>query len=408
MDGAELSGQHALVEASVARAQHRPAVRGELRRDTEPRRYDVPGVERAQPGDRLVCFHAGRVERRHVLARGAAVVEPDARIQRDAVVQGDRIAREERDHVRASAGDRRLTILGLERASAIDVPDATRDDGRPAMFASLELNAGLELVVRAQPRGLITIEHGLGGDAIELQPAHFPDVAARNPGDDIAMIRRGPIAGAGVVLLVEEVPPHPEIPHVLPGRRVGHVCERRARHRRMPAKRRLVRCGKRRRIRVLPELLMKALHHLQRRRQPPRQLGEDLVLFVLSRERRVRARLAVVVAEVLVRAVEPEPIAENRTAEAGREVTVSFALVAARGLRPVRDREDDRLRRQPGRLPVVRRLRLEPLAALLRDDVDHGALDVPELDRRADRLHVHFLDDVNARLGPSRRRRRDR
>jgi len=38
------------------------------------------------------------------------------------------------------------------------------------MLASLELNAGLELVVRAQPRGLITIEHGLGGDAIELSP----------------------------------------------------------------------------------------------------------------------------------------------------------------------------------------------------------------------------------------------
>ena len=71
-------------------------------------------------------------------------------------------------------------------------------------------------MVGAEPRGLITIEHGLGGDAIELQPAHFPDVAARNPGDDIAMIRRGPIAGARVVLLVEEEPPDPEIPHVLP------------------------------------------------------------------------------------------------------------------------------------------------------------------------------------------------
>ena len=55
------------------------------------------------------------------------------------------------------------------------------------MFASLELNAGPELVVRAQPRGLIAIEHGLGGDAIELQPAHLPDVAARNPGDEIAI-----------------------------------------------------------------------------------------------------------------------------------------------------------------------------------------------------------------------------
>ena len=95
---------------------------------------------------------------------------------------------------------------------------------------------------------------------------------------------------------------------------------------------------------------MKALHHLQCRRQPPRQLGEDLVLLA-SRERRVRARLAVVVAEVLVRAVEPESIAENRTAEAGREVPVSFAFVAARGLGSVRDREDDRLRVNPDGCP---------------------------------------------------------
>ena len=43
------------------------------------------------------------------------------------------------------------------------------------------------------------------------------------PVTTIEMTRRGPIAGAGVVLLVEEVPPDPGIPHVLPGGRVGQI-----------------------------------------------------------------------------------------------------------------------------------------------------------------------------------------
>ena len=279
------------------------------------------------------------------------MVEPDARIHRDPVVQRDRIAREEGDHVRAPAGDRRRAVDRLEwRAVVVDVAHTAGDHGRRAMFASLDLNAGLELVVHAEPSGLITIEHGLGGDAIELQPTHFPDVAARNPGDAIEPVRRGPVPGARVVLLVEEVPPDAQIPHGLTRRRVGHVCERRARHRGMASERRLERRGERRRIGILPELFMKALHHLERRRQPPRQLAEDLVLLVCSRERRVGARLAVVVAEVLVGAVEPESIAENRAAQPGRKITVSNAFVAARGLRPVRHREDNRLRRQPRRL----------------------------------------------------------
>ena len=74
------------------------------------------------------------------------MVEPDAGIQRDTIVQGDRVAREERDDVgrvrRRSTGSRYSAWNG---PSAVDEPDASRDDGREAMFAALELHAGLAL-----------------------------------------------------------------------------------------------------------------------------------------------------------------------------------------------------------------------------------------------------------------------
>src|SRR5262245_46765139 len=159
MDRAELSGEDPLVEPSVARAQHRPAVPTELGRDAEPRRQDVPGVQRALSSDRVARFLSRRVEGRYILARRPAVVEPQADVDSDAVVERDGIACEERDHVRASAGDRRFTVDLLERRGVVVfVSDAAWNHGRRAMFASFELDSGPQLVVRAEPRGLIAIE----------------------------------------------------------------------------------------------------------------------------------------------------------------------------------------------------------------------------------------------------------
>ena len=69
-----------------------------------------------------------------------------------------------------------------------------------------------------------------------------------------------------------------------------------------------------RNLRVDPELVVKTLHQLQARLQVPRELREDLVLFVSSWELRVGARLTVVVPQVLIAAKEPESIATHRTA----------------------------------------------------------------------------------------------
>src|SRR5688572_14797711 len=81
---------------------------------------------------------------------------------------------------------------------------------------------------------------------------------------------------------------------------------------------------------VHPELVVKTLHQLQGGAQPPRQLAEDLVLFVRPRECRVGSGLAVVVAQVLVSTEKPQSITRDGTTEVRREVPVPLAFVPAR------------------------------------------------------------------------------
>ena len=109
------------------------------------------------------------------------------------------------------------------------------------------------------------------------------------------------------------------------------------------------RLHRRRLLGVDPELVVKALNQLPARRQLPRELREDLVLLVGPRECRIGARLTVVVAQILVSREEPQPIANDRTAEVRREVTVSGALVAACRLAGAGIRQRDRLAGQAGR-----------------------------------------------------------
>ena len=117
------------------------------------------------------------------------------------------------------------------------------------------------------------------------------------------------------------------------------VAEGHGRHRRVPARGRFERLHERGELRVDPELVVEALKQLPARSQFPRELREDLVLLVGPRERRVGARLTVVVAQMLVSREEPQPIANSRAAEVRREVTVPGALVAA--LRSAGSREQE-------------------------------------------------------------------
>ena len=81
------------------------------------------------------------------------------------------------------------------------------------------------------------------------------------------------------------------------------------------------------RHRVDPVLVMQAVNQLEPAEQLPRELREGLVLFVGPRQRGVGARLAIVVAQILVPGEEPEPVANNRPAEARRQIAVSRTLV---------------------------------------------------------------------------------
>ena len=201
-----------------------------------------------------------------------------------------------------------------------------------------------------------------------------------------------------ILVLVEDESPDAHIPQRIARPRMREMAEGHRGHRRVPAQRRFEWLRDRWLFAVDPELLVKALHQLPGRRQPPRELREDLVLFVDPREFRVSARLAIVIALILVSREEPQPIADNRAAKVQREVAVSGARIPAL-LHGVRNIEPDGLAGQSGRLSVVRRVVEKPRAPLLRDHIDHSALHVAELGGRADGLNLYLLNEVDPRLG---------
>src|SRR5215213_6305770 len=110
---------------------------------------------------------------------------------------------------------------------------------------------------------------------------------------------------------------------------MGEVPEGNGRDGRVPALCRLERLHERGELGVDPELVVVALKQLQPGSKPPRELRENLVLFVGPRQCGVGARLTVVVAQVLVSREEPQPIANHWPAEVCRDVAVSIAFVSA-------------------------------------------------------------------------------
>src|SRR6266511_5347763 len=101
------------------------------------------------------------------------------------------------------------------------------------------------------------------------------------------------------------------------------------RHRRVQASRRFEGRHQRGGLGADPELVVKTLHQLHTGFELPRELREDLVLLVSPRKLGDRARLTVVVAQVLIAREEPDSIATDGPAEVTREITVPVALVPA-------------------------------------------------------------------------------
>src|SRR5687768_3751764 len=145
---------------------------------------------------------------------------------------------------------------------------------------------------------------------------------------------------------------------------------------------------------------MEALCQPPCRTEPPRQLRKDLVLLVGSGERRVGARLCVVIAKVLVSREEAQSIGNDRPADIRRQIAIPGALVAALHTWPRWYGSHNRLAGERSTLRVVRQVRQKSITPLPGDDVDDCALNVAELGGRADRLDMDLLDEVDARLGP--------
>jgi hypothetical protein len=112
----------------------------------------------------------------------------------------------------------------------------------------------------------------------------------------------------------------------------------------------------------------------------------------------IAAWLAVVIAQMLVSREEPQPIANRRTADVRREVTVPATFVAALALAGAVG-EAYRLAGQAGGLPIIRGVIQKALASLSGNDVDDGTLNVAVLGGRPDRLDLYFLNEVDAWLG---------
>ena len=146
--------------------------------------------------------------------------------------------------------------------------------------------------------------------------------------------------------------------------------------------------------------MVNALHQLPARSQAPGELGEKLVLLVFPREIRSGARLTIGVAKVLISRKKPQSFADDRATEAGREITIRRALVAAVKLPRRIVLEPHRLAGQRVGLPVVGRIVLKAVPARFGDDVDDGALNVAVLDRRTHGLDLQLLDEVDAWVGP--------
>src|SRR5262249_17602274 len=200
MEETNLAGEHALTEPSVARAQHCSSIGAELRGDTEARREYVPRVQGPEPADEAAGFIALRIERRQILTDGAAVVEPQSRVDGQPIPQRYGIARERgcRDRHAAGVGGRARDRLQWPSV-AVDKPHAARNDRWSLVFAPLELSADLPLVIGAQQSCPIVTERRFRGRANQRERAESLRSAAQDACDAVGMVRGQSIATARVV-----------------------------------------------------------------------------------------------------------------------------------------------------------------------------------------------------------------
>src|SRR5262245_4744079 len=239
--------------------------------------------------------------------------------------------------VRRIAGD---ALKGLP--VVVDVPDARRNDYRLSVLPLFEFRAHFPRVTGSKEFALVVGERRLSCRTNERQPTDLWWSAAGDAGSTVKPAGRRETTGTWIVIAVILEASDPDIPQRVGGQRVRQMAEGHGRHVSVHA----LSCGERRHecrgITFDPEFFIKTLNQLQVRLELPGELPEDLILFVHSREFRVCARLAVVVAQVLKSREEPNAIAMYWTADIRREVMVLVAFISRRRL-TIKPANQDRL-----------------------------------------------------------------
>jgi len=148
----EFSGEHALIEPPVARAQQRVGAPIELRGESQARRYHVMCVNCADPGNRRVGFPSVSADNRQIGIDRATVIEPDAGVHGDPTPDVERVAGKCRWRYEHAARDRGRPEDRLKgRRIAVDEPHASWEDRQKTMLAAFDLRADFEFVICAEP-----------------------------------------------------------------------------------------------------------------------------------------------------------------------------------------------------------------------------------------------------------------
>ena len=225
----------------------------------------------------------GEIAGGKVRADCAAVVEPDARVDRQTITDRHGVTGECAGSDELASGRRRIAGHGLKRLPvAVDVSHASRDDHERVVVPLLGLPTHLPLVVGAQQSRAVMGHRGLGRRSHEVEVAEARGAAARHPSHAIESIRCRDAAAGWVVVLRENEPTHTGVPERVAGKRVRDVSEGRGGHSAIESEGSFKRRHERRPLGADPELVVIARKQTQARRDLPRQLAEQLVLLIAA------------------------------------------------------------------------------------------------------------------------------
>src|SRR5215831_14792676 len=149
----------------------------------------------------------------HILADGAAVVEPEAGIDCQSLSNRYSVGHEQCCRYELSAIICRSAVDGLKRLPAIvDVPDTCRNHDRLAVLSLFNFYTKFPLVTEPEKLALVMTECCLAGRTDERQAADLLGSAAVDAGKPVRMVWRRVITRAWVISAVIDEASHPDIP----------------------------------------------------------------------------------------------------------------------------------------------------------------------------------------------------